>query len=119
MHKKKKKDFIVIDGPPGIGCPVMASMTGVDIIIAVIEPTLSRFHDLERILKLANHFKIPVKVIINKFDLNLELSSKIEKILKERNVGVIGKIPFSEETVNSVKMGIPFIEYAKTFKKRY
>lgn len=117
LAEKEKRDFIVIDGPPGVGCPVMASMTGVDIIIAVTEPTLSGFHDLERILELANHFKIPVKVIINKFDLNLELSSKIEKILKEKNVEVIGKIPFSEEIVKSVKLGIPFIEYTETFKK--
>jgi MinD superfamily P-loop ATPase len=116
LAEKEKKDFIVIDGPPGVGCPVMASMTGVDLVIAVTEPTLSGLHDLERILELANHFKIPVKVIINKIDLNLELSSKIEETLKERNTEVIGKIPFSEEIVNSVKLGIPFIEYAKINK---
>ncbi|RLG13809.1 (4Fe-4S)-binding protein [Candidatus Pacearchaeota archaeon] len=117
IAEKEKKDFIIIDGPPGVGCPVMASMTGVDLVIAVTEPTLSGLHDLERILELANHFKIPVKVIINKFDLNPEMSSKIESNLKQKNIDVIGKIPFSEEIINSVKNQIPFLEYAKMFNK--
>jgi len=117
IAKREKKEFIIIDGPPGVGCPVMASMTGVDLVIAVTEPTLSGIHDLERILELANHFKISVKVIINKFDLNTEMSSKMEFILKERGTKVIGKIPFSEEIINSVKIGLPFLEYAKIFNK--
>ncbi|MGB9762379.1 MAG: (4Fe-4S)-binding protein [Thermodesulfobacterium geofontis] len=114
---EENKDFIIIDGPPGVGCPVMASMTGVDLIIAVTEPTLSGIHDLERVVDLANHFKIPVKVIINKFDLNSQMSLQIEKSLKERKIEVIGKIPFSEEIVDSVKRQIPFLEYAKTYNK--
>ncbi len=117
IAEREKRDFIIIDGPPGVGCPVMASMTGVDLIITVTEPTLSGIHDLERVLELAGHFKIPVKVIVNKFDLNSEMSNKIESYLKEKHTEVIGKIPFSEEIINSVKMEIPFIEYARKFNK--
>jgi len=117
IAESENKEFIIIDGPPGVGCPVMASMTGVDLVMAVTEPTPSGLHDLERVLDLAKHFKIPVKVIINKFDLNAEMSSKIESILKDKEIEVIGKIPFSEEIINSVKIGLPFLEYAKKFNK--
>jgi len=58
-------DFIIIDGPPGVGCPVMASMTGVDLALAITEPTISGLHDLKRIIDLAKHFKVEIKVIIN------------------------------------------------------
>jgi len=117
IAERENKEFIIIDGPPGVGCPVMASMTGVDLVIAVTEPTPSGLHDLERVLDLAKHFKIPVKVIINKFDLNAEMSSKMELTLKEKGIEVIGKIPFSEEIINSVKIGLPFLEYAIKFDK--
>ncbi len=117
MGEKQNRDYIIIDGPPGIGCPVMASMTGVDLVVAVTEPTLSGFHDLERVLDLAKHFKTEVKVIINKFDLNKEMSLEMENKLKEKEVEVIGKIPFSEDVLKSVKLEMPFIEYVKTYNK--
>jgi MinD superfamily P-loop ATPase len=73
--------MILIDGPPGIGCPVTASLTGVNLVLAITEPTLSGIHDLERILKLSTHFKIPSMVCINKFDINLE-NAQIAPIVK-------------------------------------
>jgi len=117
MAEKENRDYVIIDGPPGVGCPVMASMTGVDLVIAVTEPTLSGLHDLERVIDLSKHFKVPVKVVINKFDLNASMSSQIESTLKEKGVEVIGKIPFSEDILKSVKLEMPFIEYAKKYKK--
>jgi MinD superfamily P-loop ATPase len=107
-------DFIIIDGPPGVGCPVMASMTGVDLVLAITEPTVSGFHDLKRVIDLAKHFKVEIKVIINKYDLNIEMSKKIAKDLEKLNIEIIGMIPFSEEILASVKAGVPFLKFSKS-----
>ena len=69
MQKGTKK-YIIVDGPPGIGCPVIAAISGVDLLLAVTEPTLSGIHDLERVVGVANHFNVPVTVCINKYDIN-------------------------------------------------
>ena len=113
LAEKQGVNYVIIDGPPGVGCPVMASMTGVDVVVAVTEPSLSGLHDLERVIDLTKHFKVELKVVINKFDLSPELSKKIEEELNKKEIPLIGKIPFSEEVVTSVKRGIPFIEYAE------
>jgi len=107
-------DFIIIDGPPGVGCPVMASMTGVDLVLAITEPTVSGFHDLKRVIDLAKHFKVEIKVIINKYDLNIEMSKNIAKDLEKLNIEIIGMIPFSEEILASVKAGVPFLKFSKS-----
>jgi len=91
---EQKKDLIIIDGPPGIGCPVIASLTGVDMVLIVTEPTLSAIHDLERILDVAKHFDIPAIVCINKYDINKENSEKIEKYCKSINIEIVGKLPY-------------------------
>ncbi|GLI52774.1 ATP-binding protein [Thermodesulfovibrio yellowstonii] len=109
----KSCEYIIIDGPPGVGCPVMASMTGVDLVLAVTEPTLSGMHDLGRVIELARHFKIPLKVIVNKFDLNPQMSERIEEELCKIEVQLLGRIPFSEEILSSVKKGVPFLEYSR------
>ncbi len=110
VAEEKGFDYIIIDGPPGVGCPVMAAMTGVDIAVAVTEPTPSGIHDLGRVIELTNHFQIPLKVIINKYDLNSEVSIIAESELREKGIEVIGKIPFSEEVLNSIKKGAIFLE---------
>ena len=94
LAEEKKKDFIIIDGPPGIGCPVIASITGVNLVLIVTEPTLSGIHDLERIYDVACHFKIPAVVCINKFDVNLDNSKKIEDYCESNNIPVVGKLPY-------------------------
>jgi len=117
LAKSQNKELIVIDGPPGVGCPVMASMSGVDLVIGITEPTLSGMHDLQRVIELCKHFKVELKVVINKFDLNLGMSEEMEKNLKEQGIQVIGKIPFSEAVVESVKLGKPFLEYFQETSK--
>jgi len=117
IANEKGRDYIIIDGPPGVGCPVMASMTGVDVAVVVTEPTLSGLHDLERVVQLAKHFKVELKVVINKFDLNPEVSQKIESYLEENQLELAGKIPFSRDVLESVKLGKPFIEYARETNK--
>jgi MinD superfamily P-loop ATPase len=94
LAEEKKKDLIIIDGPPGIGCPVIASITGVNLVLIVTEPTLSGIHDLERIYDVACHFKIPAVVCINKFDVNLDNSKKIEDYCKSKKIPIVGKLPY-------------------------
>jgi len=94
LAEEKKKDLIIIDGPPGIGCPVISSVTGVNLVLIVTEPTLSGIHDLERIYDVAFHFKIPAGVCINKFDVNLDNSKNIEDYCESNKIPVVGKLPY-------------------------
>jgi len=94
LAEEKKKDLIIIDGPPGIGCPVIASITGVDLVLIVTEPTLSAIHDLERILDVSKHFDIPAIVCINKYDVNVDNANKIENYCENNNIDVVGKLPY-------------------------
>ncbi len=87
-------DLILTDGPPGIGCPVIASMGQASAVLIVAEPTVSGIHDMKRVGELAAHFKIPAMVCINKYDLNLDQTRSIEKIAEEKNIALVGQIPF-------------------------
>jgi len=112
IAEKEKKDFVIIDGPPGIGCPVIASLTGVDIALIVTEPTLSGIHDLERVAGLAYHFGIKSLVCINKYDLNLKNTQNIEKFCRVYNIELVGKIPFDTVVTEALIAGKPVVEYS-------
>jgi MinD superfamily P-loop ATPase len=105
------RDLLIMDGSPGIGCPVIASLTGTDLALVVTEPTPSGLHDMERIVGLANHFKIRVACCINKYDLNQENSEGIEQWCRAQSIPVAGKIPFDPAVTESVVQGIPYVEY--------
>ncbi len=90
-------DLILIDGAPGVGCPVIASLSNVNVAVIVAEPTLSGISDMERILQLTRHFRIESFVVINKYDLNIEMSKRIEEFCKHEGIDVIGRIPFYED----------------------
>jgi len=94
LAEEHGKELIIIDGPPGIGCPVISSITGVDLVLIVTEPTLSAIHDLERILEVANHFDVPAVVCINKYDINEEKTADIEKYCDDRGITIVGKLPY-------------------------
>ncbi|MBN2478837.1 MAG: ATP-binding protein [Parachlamydiales bacterium] len=94
-------DFIIIDAAAGIGCPVIASIVNTDYLIAVTEPMPTALNDLKRLFYVANHFKIPKRIIINKYDLSENFSKKIEQFAKENEIPIIGKIPFSKEIIQS------------------
>lgn len=94
IAEKRGYKLVMIDGPPGIGCPVIASITGTDLVLAVTEPTLSGLHDLERVVRLAQGFKIPVKVCINKYDINQEMTGNIESYCRKQGLGIAGRIPY-------------------------
>ncbi|MCA1808340.1 MAG: (4Fe-4S)-binding protein, partial [Kiritimatiellia bacterium] len=102
---------ILGDGPPGTGCPVIASVSGADLVVIVTEPTVSGVHDMERVLQLTAHFGVPAAVIINKADLNAEQSARIEAMAQTRQVRVIGRIPFDRAVHNALMAGKTVIEY--------
>lgn len=88
-------DLIIVDGAPGVGCPVISSLTGTNAVLIVTEPTLSGMHDLERVVTLSKeHFKIPTYVCVNKFDLNTRVTDKIDAFCREQNIVLVGKIPY-------------------------
>ena len=104
--------FIINDGPPGIGCSAIASVTGTDLVLLVIEPTLSGLHDAARLVELAESFKIPVQAVINKFDINPEITGKAEKYLSEKNIPLAGKLSFEPKMVESMVEEKTIVEYA-------
>lgn len=103
------QELVIIDGSPGIGCPVIASVTGVDAVLVVAEPTLSGMHDMERIIETAGKFGAACMVCINKYDVNLGTTQKIEEYCEQRNIPVMGRIPFDPKVVEAVNAGIPAV----------
>ncbi len=113
IAKDKNRDFVIIDGPPGIGCPVIASITGVNIAIIVTEPTQSGLHDLKRVVELVNNFSIKALIILNKFDLNKEMTEVIEKYCKKNDIEIIAWIPFNRIFVDAMVNQQTIVEYNK------
>jgi MinD superfamily P-loop ATPase len=111
LAEKEKRNIIIIDGPPGIGCPVIASIGGVDLVLAVTEPTLSGMHDLKRVLEVAEHFGIKAFVCINKFDINQENAQLIADYCREKGHEVIGKIPYDPAVTKAMINGLSVVEY--------
>lgn len=104
---------ILSDGPPGTGCPVIASVSGVDLVLIVTEPTISGVHDMERVLQLSAHFGVPSLVIVNKEDLNLDQARKIRRMAEEAGSRVIGAIPFDQNVNAALMEGKTILEYGK------
>jgi len=90
------KTRLLIDGPPGIGCPVTSSLSGADTVIIVTEPTVSGMSDLKRVIAVAKHFKPDIAVVINKYDINPNISKQIEQYAKDKHIPVIANIPFNK-----------------------
>ncbi len=111
LAEKKGHDFIITDGPPGIGCPVIASITGATALVIVVEPSLSGIHDMKRVSDLAAHFKVPAMVCVNKYDLNIDMTQTIEKIAAERNNTILGRIPFDPVFTHAMVYGMNIFEY--------
>lgn len=112
LAKEKNIDLIISDGPPGIGCPVISSLSGANLALLVTEPTLSGIHDLERVIGTCQHFGVPAVVCINKYDINEENSRVIEGNCKRLGAEVISKIPFDNVVTEALVHGVPVIEYS-------
>jgi len=111
LAETEKKDIILIDGPPGIGCPVIASIGGVDLVLAVTEPTLSGLHDLKRILEVTNHFHIPAMVCVNKYDINPENTRTIESYCEKNGIPIAGRIPYDPAVTKAMMNVLSVAEY--------
>jgi MinD superfamily P-loop ATPase len=119
INKKSKAEIVLIDSAAGIGCPVIASLVGTDYIAAVTEPTPSALHDLKRVLYLAEYFQIKHGIIINKHDLSKKFALKIEKFAKEKNIPIIGKIPYKKDFVDSTIKMKPLVEIKPDYRKLF
>lgn len=111
IAEKKGLDLILTDGPPGIGCPVIASLGGADAVLIVTEPSVSGKHDMERVVQLANHFKVPAFLCVNKFDLNKDMTDEIEKFAREKGLTCLGYIPFDQIFTKAMVQGQTIFEY--------
>jgi len=105
-------DFILVDGAPGIGCPVIASLTGADLALAVTEPTLSGLHDLRRVVEVARRLRVPAAVCVSKWDLSLESAHAIEEWCHEEGVPVVGLIPYDGAVTAAQIAGLSVVEYS-------
>jgi MinD superfamily P-loop ATPase len=112
LAEREKASLVIIDGPPGIGCPVIASVTGVDAGLVVTEPTMSGIHDLERAIQLLRHFNVRPFVCVNIYDINEDNTNKISRFCKENSVEVVGKIPFNPVVTEAMVNGKSVMEYS-------
>ena len=110
----ENNSIVILDGSPGIGCSVIASITDTDIALIVTEPTRSGLDDLKRILELAEHFETQVMICVNKYDINPDMTSQIENFAREKNLFVVGKIPFDKLVMKSVNTLKPITEFAES-----
>jgi len=100
-------DLVIVDGPPGTGCPVISAASGADLALIVTEPSAAGIHDMERVLELARHFRLPALVCINKADIYREGASQIQEFCRQDNVEVVGSIPFDSAISRALVQGEP------------
>jgi MinD superfamily P-loop ATPase len=112
IAEERNIGYIISDGPPGIGCPVISSLSGTSLALLVTEPTLSGIHDLERVLSVCRHFGVPAVVCINKYDINEENSRQIEDYCLKQGVEVAARIPFDNAVTEAIVRGVPVVEYS-------
>jgi MinD superfamily P-loop ATPase len=111
IAKETNRIIVLVDGSPGIGCPVVSSLSGAHLVVLVTEPTISGLHDLKRVYQLVKKFNIKAGCIINKSDINLQVSAEIEHFLKEENIYYISSLPYDESFTNSMVNGQTIVEY--------
>jgi len=112
LAEETGRELVLVDGPPGIGCPVIASLSNVDAAVAVVEPTLSGIHDLKRALELLEHFGVVPSVLVNKYDLNMENTASIRGFCDEREIPVLGMVPFDENVTKAMVQVQPVTVYS-------
>lgn len=112
IAQKEGHDYLIVDGPPGIGCPVIAACSGADLALLVAEPTVAGVHDLERMLATTDHFRVPALVALNKYDLNPARSREIEAFCESRGVPVVAHIPFDTTVTEAMVQGRTVTEHA-------
>jgi len=112
IAQEQNLDYVISDGPPGTGCPVISSLSGASLALLVTEPTLSGMHDLKRVLDVCRHFGVPAMVCINKYNINEENTQEIERYCSTGGVAVAAKIPFDNIVTEALVRGVPVVEYS-------
>jgi len=112
MAREQDAEYILSDGPPGIGCPVISSLSNVDLALIVTEPSLSGIHDLERVLAVCGHFGVTPLVCINKHDLDEDATRRIGHYCRQAGVEVAAMIPFDAAVTEAVVQGVPLVEFS-------
>ncbi len=102
IAEERNMDIVIVDGAPGVGCPVISSITGVDHVLVVTEPTMSGLHDMKRAAELVRNFNIPISLVINKWDIHPGMTLKIEEFAKSENIPLAGKIPYDRAVTDSM-----------------
>lgn len=123
LRKKAKKfnkdeKLTIIDGFPGIGCPVIASVSGSDTVLIVTEPTKSGLEDLKRVIELCEHFKVFTMICINKYDINEDVAKEIEDYINERGLELVGKIPYDDMVMKSINELKPITYYKESIAEK-
>ncbi len=111
IAEQGRHEVIITDGPPGIGCPVIAAMSGADKIIIVVEPTLSGTHDFKRLISLSKHFNLPAMLCVNRYDINEKVAWEIEKAAEAEGVRILPRVPFDQDFVRAMVVGQTVLEY--------
>ena len=109
---EERVDYILVDGSPGVGCPVVSSLSGAAFVVLVTEPSVSGLHDLKRVYELVHKFNIKAGCIINKSDINEDMTAQIESFLKEENILHIANLPYDEAFTKAMTNGQTIVEYA-------
>ncbi|MEW6202544.1 MAG: ATP-binding protein [bacterium] len=113
LAEEQNLDLVIIDGAPGIGCPVIASITGADLVLAVTEPTMSGLHDLKRVVELAEHFRIKTMICVNKYDINHEIKQDIVDFCEQKKILFAGQIPYDNVVTKAQIAGVSVVEYSR------
>jgi MinD superfamily P-loop ATPase len=112
VAQEQGKHLVIIDGPPGTGCTVISSITGVDLVLVVIEPTISGMHDSARVIEVADHFGIPSVACINKYDINPQNTERIEEYCREKSIEVVGRLPYDDDATRAMVEGKTVVEFS-------
>ena len=113
LAEENKKDYIIVDGSPGIGCPVVSSLSGANFVVLVTEPSLSGFHDLKRVYELVKKFNLKAGCIINKYDINTDVTNDIIRFLNDESIEHITNLPYDESFTKAMTFGKTIVEYDK------
>jgi len=111
LAKSKGLDYVLVDGSPGIGCPVVSSLSGADLVVLVTEPSVSGIHDLKRVYQLVKKFSIPANCIINKADINENKSKELKQFLAKEKIELLAEIPYDDNFTKAMTMGQTIVEY--------